>query len=79
MRLASPSIRPALPASTSILARALTSAAVRRSVAAIFAALGIWLGLKLTRKTETVIVREVLVAAPVELLKFKAVFRECFR
>jgi NarL family two-component system response regulator LiaR len=33
-------------------------------VAAIFAALGIWLGLKLTRNTETVVVREVLVPAP---------------
>jgi DNA-binding CsgD family transcriptional regulator len=33
-------------------------------VAAIFAALGIWLGLKLTRNTETVVVREVMVPAP---------------
>lgn len=33
-------------------------------VAAVFAGLGIWLGLKLTRPTETVVVREVLVPAP---------------
>jgi DNA-binding CsgD family transcriptional regulator len=33
-------------------------------VAAVFAALGIWLGLRLTRRTETVVVREVLVEAP---------------
>lgn len=33
-------------------------------VAAIFAALGIWLGLRLTRRTETVVVREVLVPVP---------------
>jgi two-component system, NarL family, response regulator LiaR len=33
-------------------------------VAAIFATVGIWLGLKLTRPTETVVVREVMVAAP---------------
>ena len=33
-------------------------------VAAVFASLGIWLGLKLTRNTETVIVREVMVPAP---------------
>ncbi len=33
-------------------------------VAAVFASLGIWLGLKLTRPTETVVVREVLVPAP---------------
>jgi DNA-binding CsgD family transcriptional regulator len=32
-------------------------------VAAIFAAVGIWLGLKLTKKKETVVVREVPVAA----------------
>ncbi len=34
-------------------------------VAAVFAGLGIWLGLKLTRNTETVVVREVMVPAPV--------------
>jgi len=34
-------------------------------VAAVFATLGIWLGLKLTRHTETVVVREVMVQAPV--------------
>lgn len=33
-------------------------------VAAIFAAVGIWLGLRLTRHTETVVVREVMVEAP---------------
>lgn len=33
-------------------------------VAAIFASLGIWLGLKLTRTKETVVVREVMVPAP---------------
>lgn len=33
-------------------------------VAAVFAALGIWLGLKLTRRKETVVVREVMVPAP---------------
>jgi ATP/maltotriose-dependent transcriptional regulator MalT len=34
------------------------------AVAAIFAALGIWLGLELTRNTERVVVREVMVPAP---------------
>ena len=38
-------------------------------VAAIFAALGIWLGLKLTRPKETVVVREVLVPAPSEFVR----------
>ena len=33
-------------------------------VAAVFASLGIWLGLKLTRNSETVVVREVMVPAP---------------
>jgi DNA-binding CsgD family transcriptional regulator len=33
-------------------------------IAAVFAAVGIWLGLKLTRNTETVVVREVMVPAP---------------
>ena len=33
-------------------------------VAAVFASVGLWLGLKLTRHTETVVVREVMVAAP---------------
>jgi DNA-binding CsgD family transcriptional regulator len=33
-------------------------------IAAVFAALGIWLGLKLTRNTETIVVREVMVPAP---------------
>ena len=34
-------------------------------VATLFATLGIWFGHKLTRPTETVVVREVMVAAPV--------------
>lgn len=38
-------------------------------VAAIFATLGIWLGLKLTRRTETVVVREVMVPAPSEFVR----------
>lgn len=38
-------------------------------VAAVFAGLGIWLGLKLTRPKETVVVREVLVAAPVDFVQ----------
>ena len=33
-------------------------------IAVVFAALGIWLGLKLTRKEEVVVVREVQVPAP---------------
>ena len=33
-------------------------------VAALFATLGIWLGLKLTRKTETIVIREISVPAP---------------
>jgi DNA-binding CsgD family transcriptional regulator len=38
-------------------------------VAAVFASLGIWLGLKLTRRTETVVVREVEVPAPVNFVR----------
>jgi DNA-binding CsgD family transcriptional regulator len=38
-------------------------------VAAVFAGIGIWLGLKLTRNRETVVVREVLVPAPVEFVR----------
>lgn len=38
-------------------------------VAAVFASLGIWLGLKLTRHTETVVVREVMVEAPVNFVR----------
>jgi NarL family two-component system response regulator LiaR len=38
-------------------------------VAAVFASLGIWLGLKLTRRTETVVVREVMVPAPVNFVR----------
>jgi DNA-binding CsgD family transcriptional regulator len=33
-------------------------------IAAVFAAVGIWLGLKLTRNTETIVVREIMVPAP---------------
>ncbi len=38
-------------------------------VAAVFASLGIWLGLKLTRHTETVVVREVMVPAPLNFVR----------
>jgi len=38
-------------------------------VAAVFATLGIWLGLKLTRHTETVVVREVEVPAPLNFVR----------
>jgi DNA-binding CsgD family transcriptional regulator len=38
-------------------------------VAALFAGLGIWLGLKLTRPGETVSVREVQVAAPISFVR----------
>jgi DNA-binding CsgD family transcriptional regulator len=38
-------------------------------VAAVFASVGIWLGLKLTRNTETVVVREVMVAAPLNFVR----------
>ena len=38
-------------------------------VALVFAALGIWLGLKLTRNRETVVVREVVVPAPVTFVR----------
>ena len=38
-------------------------------VAAVFATLGIWLGLKLTRHTENVVVREVMVPAPVDFVR----------
>ena len=38
-------------------------------VAAVFASVGIWLGLKLTRHTETVVVREVMVAAPSNFIR----------
>ena len=38
-------------------------------VAAVFAAVGIWLGLRLTRRTETVVVREVMVPAPVNFVR----------
>jgi NarL family two-component system response regulator LiaR len=38
-------------------------------VAVVFASVGIWLGLKLTRNTETVVVREVMVPAPVDFVR----------
>jgi len=38
-------------------------------VAAVFASVGIWLGLKLTRNTETVVVREVMVPAPADFVR----------
>ena len=38
-------------------------------IATVFAGLGIWLGLKLTRPKETVVVREVLVPAPVDFVR----------
>ena len=38
-------------------------------VAALFAGLGIWLGLKLTRRTDTVVVREVMVPAPTAFVR----------
>ena len=38
-------------------------------VAALFAAVGIWLGRKLTREKERVVVREVLVPAPAEFVR----------
>lgn len=38
-------------------------------VAAVFACFGIWLGLRLTRHTETVVVREVEVPAPTDFVR----------
>ena len=38
-------------------------------VAAVFAGLGIWLGLKLTRQKETVLVKEVMVPAPASFVR----------
>ena len=38
-------------------------------VAAIFAAVGIWLGRRITRPKETVVVREVMVPAPAEFVR----------
>jgi DNA-binding CsgD family transcriptional regulator len=38
-------------------------------VAAVFAALGIWLGLRLTGRTETVVVREVMIPAPADFVR----------
>ena len=41
-------------------------------IAAIFAAVGIWLGRRLTRPKETVVVREVVVPAPAEFVRDEA-------
>jgi two-component system, NarL family, response regulator LiaR len=41
-------------------------------VAAVFAGLGIWLGLRLTRRAERVVVREVVVPAPVAFVRDQA-------
>jgi DNA-binding CsgD family transcriptional regulator len=41
-------------------------------VAAVFAAVGIWLGRKLTRTTEKVVVREVPIPAPAEFVRDEA-------
>lgn len=41
-------------------------------VAAVFATVGIWLGRKLTRSTETVVLREVMVPAPAEFVRDEA-------
>ena len=41
-------------------------------VAAVFAAVGIWLGGRLTRPRETVVVREVMVPAPAEFVRDEA-------
>jgi two-component system, NarL family, response regulator LiaR len=38
-------------------------------VAAVFAGVGLWLGQRLTRRTETVVVREVVVEAPSEFVR----------
>jgi NarL family two-component system response regulator LiaR len=38
-------------------------------VAAVFASVGVWLGLKLTGRTETVVVREVMVPAPINFVR----------
>ena len=38
-------------------------------VAAVFAGLGIWLGLRLTRRTERVVVHEVVIAAPADFVR----------
>ena len=38
-------------------------------VAAVFASLGIWLGLRITRRKETVVVREVMVPAPASFVR----------
>lgn len=41
-------------------------------VAAVFACFGIWLGLRITRRRETVVVREVLVAVPADFVRDQA-------
>lgn len=44
-------------------------------VAAVFASLGIWLGLRLTRHTETIVVREVMVEAPTTFVRDESKLR----
>lgn len=41
-------------------------------VAAVFAAVGLWLGRRLTRPTQTVVVREVMVPAPPDFVRDQA-------
>ncbi|HEY6553245.1 MAG TPA: response regulator transcription factor [Vicinamibacteria bacterium] len=41
-------------------------------VAAVFAGVGLWLGQRFTKHTETVVVREVVVAAPAEFVRDEA-------
>jgi two-component system, NarL family, response regulator LiaR len=41
-------------------------------VAAVFASVGIWLGLRFTRRIETVVVREVMVPAPANFVRDEA-------
>jgi NarL family two-component system response regulator LiaR len=38
-------------------------------VAAVFAGVGIWLGLRLTRSRDTVVIREVIVPAPIDFVR----------
>ena len=45
-------------------------------IALLFAVLGIWLGLKLTKKTETIVVKEVLLPAPASFKRNQTKLRE---
>ena len=45
-------------------------------IALLFAAVGIWLGLKLTKKTETIVVKEVLLPAPATFTLNETLLRE---